>query len=305
MSFATLKRNRKQNIEQLAAKAQESASGKKNYDDDRFWKPTRDKAGNGYAEIQFLPAPNDHTPWTDYFDHGFKGPTGQFYIEKSLTSIGQPDPLAEFNSKLWNSTTDENGPERKQARQQKRRQNFVSNIRVVNDPANPENNGKVFLYKYGKKIFNMLMDAMNPQFEDEEPINPFDMWDCPTFKIKIRQVEGWPNYDKSEFSASAPIADTDEEIEAIYNKTYDLAEFKDPATYKSYDELKARLEVVLGMKLGTAEEKEVAEEKLGYETPQPRRKEKAPETEEAKAPVEDDEDEDETMSFFQSLANED
>lgn len=307
MSFAALKKNRKKNLDKLATAAAETSQGnKKNYNDDRLWKPTRDKAGNGYAVIRFLPAPEGNpTPWTEYYDHGFKGPTGQWYIEKSLTTIGQDDPVGEYNSKLWNSVDRDDTPERQQARDQKRRRNFVANIMVISDSANPENNGKVFLYKFGKKIFDKIMDAMQPQFEDEDPINPFDFWEGADFKLKIRTPEGgWPNYDKSEFADVSALRDDDEELEEIYGKLYDLSEFTDPSTFKSYDELKAKLERVLGLTDGTNRQPTLAEQaQLGDEEEAPSAgKEEAP----AMDPVSSDgDDDDESMSYFSKLAAED
>ena len=192
MSLENLKSMRGSSIDKLVKAAEAVSSAKpetNNYTDDRFWKPTRDKAGNGYAVIRFLPAKEgEDLPWVRYWDHGFKGPTGLWYIENSLTSIGQQDPVSEHNSVLWNSGRDE---DKATARERKRRLHYVSNVLVVSDPANPQNEGKVFLYKFGKKIFDKVMDVMQPQFADEEPVNPYDFWEGADFKIKIRKVEGW------------------------------------------------------------------------------------------------------------------
>ena len=220
--------------------------------DDRIWKPTVDQAGNGYAVIRFLPAPKgEDMPWVRIWDHGFQGPTGKWYIEKSLTTLSQQDPISEMNSELWNNGT-EAGKE--QARKQKRRLSYYSNILVVKDPSNPSNEGKVFLYKFGKKIFDKISDQMQPQFEDETPVNPFDFWEGCNFKLKIRNVEGYRNYDKSEFESAAPLAGSDEEIEATWNQQHSLSELIDPSNFKSYDELKSKLEMVLkgGASLSTA-----------------------------------------------------
>ena len=191
MSLENLKSMRGSSIDKLvkAAEAVSSAKPETNsYADDRFWKPTRDKAGNGYAVVRFLPAKDgEDLPWVRYWDHGFKGPTGLWYIENSLTSIGQEDPVSESNSVLWNSGRDE---DKATARDRKRRLHYVSNVLVVSDPSNPENEGKVFLYKFGKKIFDKVMDVMQPQFADENPVNPYDFWEGADFKIKIRKVEG-------------------------------------------------------------------------------------------------------------------
>ena len=247
MSFADLKRNRSSAISTLTAAAEQSGGGQqqnKSYVDDRFWKPTSDKAGNGYAVIRFLPAPaNEELPWVRYWDHGFQGPGGLWYIESSLTSIGQQDPVSEMNTVLWNTGRDE---DKALARERKRRLHYVANIQVISDPAKPENEGKVFLYKFGKKIFDKVMDVMQPQFADEQPVNPFDFWEGANFKIKIRKVDGWVNYDKSEFDGQSAISQDDTEIEAIYNKLYSLQDFMDPKNYKTYEELKQRLNKVLG-----------------------------------------------------------
>ena len=246
MSFANLKRNRDQISNLLAAAESIGAKGEKqSYVDERMWKPTVDKAGNGYAVIRFLPAgEGQDVPWARYWDHGFKGPSGQWYIEKSLTSIGLNDPVGEMNSLLWNSGIE---ADKDKARTQKRRLHYVSNILVVSDPGNPANEGKVFMYQYGKKIFDKIMDMMQPQFQDEEPVNPFDMWEGANFKLKIRQVEGYRNYDKSEFANKSAIAEGDEALESIYNQMHDLSEWTDPSKYKTYDELKEKLNRILGM----------------------------------------------------------
>ena len=216
--------------------------------DDRFWYPDVDKAGNGYAVIRFLPAPGDEdVPFVRIWTHGFKGPTGQWYIENSLTTIGRPDPVGEMNSKLWNMSTDDDSPSRKQARNQKRKLGFVSNVYIIQDSLNPENNGKVFLFRYGKKIFDKINEAMNPQFADEDPMNPFDLWTGATFKLKIRNVEGYRNYDKSEFANPSPLFDDDEQMEAIWKQEHSLQAFLAPSNFKSYDELKAKLDKVLGL----------------------------------------------------------
>ena len=247
MSFANLKSSRGSSIDQLvkAAEAVTTKTETKSYADDRFWKPTQDKAGNGYAVIRFLPAKEgEDLPWVRYWHHGFKGPTGLWYIENSLTSIGQPDPVSESNGLLWNTGRDE---DKQTARDRKRRLHYVSNIMVVSDSANPDAEGKVYLYKFGKKIFDKISEAMKPEFEDETPLNPFDFWEGVNFKLKIRQVEGYRNYDKSEFEATTtPVADSDDAIEAIWTKQYSLAEITDPKNFKSYEALQTKLQQVLG-----------------------------------------------------------
>jgi len=298
MSFANLKRNRNSISDLVSAAGAGSGGGgseKKSYKDERQWKPTVDKAGNGYAVLRFLPAPETcETPWVRYWDHGFKGPTGQWFIEKSLTSIGQQDPVSEANSVLWNTGTDDN---KAIVRDRKRRLHYVSNVLVVSDPSNPANEGKVFMYTYGKKIFDKIMDVMQPQFADEKPVNPFDFWEGADFKLKIRQVEGYRNYDKSEFSSPAPLmGGDDDQLEQLYETVYDLSEFSDPAAYKTYEELSARLALVLGEQAPRTVAQTVALDTK--EAPAPVR--------EAPAPVMPSaaEDEDDTMSYFAKLAAE-
>jgi len=227
MSFANLKRNRNTIADLVASANPETKKDKSSYVDERQWKPTVDKAGNGYAVVRFLPGKDGNMEFVRYWDHGFKGPTGQWYIEKSLTSIGQQDPVSEMNSELWATETDDN---RALVRERKRRLHYVANILVESDPSNPENEGKVFLYTFGKKIFDKIMDQMQPQFQDEEPVNPFDFWEGASFKLKIRNVEGYRNYDKSEFASPTPLSNDDDELENIYNGLYDLNEFTDPTS---------------------------------------------------------------------------
>ena len=300
MSLENLKSMRGSSIDKLvkAAEAVSTAKPETNsYDDTRFWKPTRDKAGNGYAVIRFLPAKDgEDLPWVRYWDHGFKGPTGLWYIENSLTSIGQDDPVSEHNSVLWNSGRDE---DKALAREQKRRLHYVSNVLVVSDPSNPENEGKVFLYKFGKKIFDKIMDVMQPQFADEEPVNPYDFWEGVDFKLKIRKVEGWVNYDKSEFSAPAPLFNGDEErLQEVYDKLYSLQDFLDPKNYKTYDELKAKLNKVLGVSAGVAMEAPAAAPVM--EAPVMKAEEST-----FVEPVAESSDEDDTLSYFAKLAQDD
>jgi len=244
--FASLKKNRNKSLEKLNAQLEKIST--KSYSDPnegKFWKPTRDKAGNGFAVIRFLPAPQgEEMPFVRVWDHGFQGPTGLWYIENSLTTLGQDDPVSEFNSKLWNSGVES---DKEQARKQKRRLKYVSNIYVLKDPANPENEGKVFLYAFGKKIFDKLNDLMNPTFEDEDPVNPFDLWEGANFRLKIRQFEGYPNYDKSEFDAPEPLFDDDDKLESVWTAQHSLQEIVDPKNFKSYTELKTKLYRVLAL----------------------------------------------------------
>lgn len=274
------------------------ASDKKSYVDERLWKPNVDKAGNGYAVIRFLPAPNgEELPWVRVWNHAFQGPTGQWFIENSLTTLSQKDPVSEYNTQLWNSGVES---DKEIARKQKRKLKYYSNIYVVSDPSNPENEGKVFLYSYGKKIFDKLMEAMQPEFPDETPINPFDFWEGANFMLKIRKVDGYWNYDKSDFEKTSQLKGSDEELEAIYNKQHSLAEFLAPSNFKSYDELKARLDAVLTGSVTTGKTAaQMVEEDTTDFTPQ-FKSEPTPQP----VSVSADDDEDDAMSYFEKLANE-
>lgn len=305
MSFANLKRNRGNTMDKLvaAAEATKSGGGGKSYQDDRKWRPTVDKMGNGYAVLRFLPAgEGQDLPFVKYWDHGFKGPTGKWYIEKSLTTIGQDDPVGELNSRLWNMVDDDKSPTRKQARDQKRRLHYASNVLVISDPANPQNEGKVFIYEYGKKIFDKIMDAMQPEFADEEPINPFDFWAGANFKLKIRQVEGYRNYDKSEFDSVSVLSEDESYLEGIYNSMHPIQEYLDPATFKSYDELKKKLDSVLGVQ---SEPTMHQQSQMNQEMPAATPREMPPQTLEEMSMSDDtasDGGDDDTMSYFAKLA---
>ena len=246
MSFSDLKKQ--SSLGALTSKLVKEADKMNNKGggaDDRLWKPEMDKSGNGYAVIRFLPAPDgEDLPWVKLFSHAFQGPGG-WYIENSLTTIGGKDPIGELNRELWNSGND---ADKDTVRKQKRKLSFYANIYVVKDPANPQNEGGVFLYKFGKKIFDKIMDVMQPEFEDETPINPFDFWGGANFKLKLQKKDGYWNYDKSEFDNPSPLLDDDDAMEAIWKKQYSLAAFTAADQFKSYDELKKRLDYVLGTK---------------------------------------------------------
>jgi hypothetical protein len=302
MSFDKLKQNRTASINKLV-EAAEKIGSPKTYGDDRLWAPAVDKAGNGYAIIRFLSAKEgEDLPWVRFWDHGFKGPTGRWYIENSLTSIGQPDPVAEINSILWNSG---NEKDKEIARERKRRLHYVSNILVVSDPANPDNEGKVFLYKFGKKIFDKIMDIMQPQFQDETPVNPFDFWGGANFKLKIRNFEGYRNYDKSEFENTSELFGGDEaKLERVYNQLFSLKDFIDPANYKSYGDLKRKLVEVLGADAigGSLTEEHSINERAASVG---KTAEATPAYTEAPAPAlstSDDDDNDDSLSYFAKLA---
>lgn len=295
IDFSKLKANSgKKSLEVLSGELSKIANNEPaKGTDDRFWSPTVDKAGNGYAVIRFLPAPpGEDVPFVRIFDHGFQGPGG-WYIENSLTTIGKTDPVSEYNTKLWNSGIEAN---KEIARKQKRRLHFLSNIYVVTDSGNPANEGKVFLYKYGKKIFDKLNEAMNPQFADEEPINPFDLWSGANFKLKIRMVEGYRNYDKSEFDKVKPLLNDDEELENVWKGEHSLQDFLDPKHFKSYDELSAKLSKVLNE---TTVKTTAEQADLPWKGEAELAKKNAPKIAES---VNDDDDDDESMEFFKRLA---
>ena len=249
MSFKDLKKQSK--LGSLTAKLVKEVEKMNNNGasgDERTWKLDVDKSGNGYAVIRFLPAPEgEDLPFVKLYSHAFQGPGG-WYIENSLTSLGQKDPVSEYNTQLWNNGTDAG---KETARKQKRKLTYMSNIYVVKDPANPENEGKVFLFKYGKKIFDKLTAAMQPEFEDEEAIDPFDFWQGANFKLKAKNVAGYRNYDSSEFAAVSPLLDDDDALEGLWKKQFSLAEIVAADQFKSYEDLKKRLEYVLGSKRPT------------------------------------------------------
>ena len=293
MSFASLK---KSTFTDLLAKAENlNKSETKSGPDERLWKPEVDKAGNGYAVIRFLPAPDgEDLPWAQVWSHAFQGPGG-WYIENSLTTLGKKDPVSDLNRELWNSGA-EGSPQRTQARNQKRKLNYYSNIYVVKDSANPSNEGKVFLYRFGKKIFDKVMESMQPAFEDETPVNPFDFWKGADSKLKITRVAGFWNYDKSEFDKPSVLGDLDDkELEGIWKTEHSLAAFTADDQFKTYEELKGRLESTLKGNFSKATADEDLEDLSEGRTPQ----EPAPE------PVIANQGEDDTLSYFAQLAKDD
>ena len=271
-------------------------------DDDRFWKPEMDKSGVGSAVIRFLPAPEGcDLPWVQVWSHAFQG-TGGWLIDNCLTTLGQQCPVCEKNRVLWNSGSDK---DKEEARKQKRKLSYYANIYVVKDPANSENEGKVFLYKFGKKIFDKITAAMQPEFDDEEPINPFDFWSGANFKLKLVKKDGYWNYDKSEFASPSVLLDDDEELESIYKSLTDLNEFVDAKNFKSYDELKKRLDLALGLRSAA---KSQDSELLGEEDDWSSSNEteeivsKVSKSSNVKSKVEDEDDDDDALSYFQKLA---
>ena len=293
MSFANLKKQ--SSLGSLTAKLVKEVEKTNNTGggaDERLWKPELDKTGNGYAVIRFLPAPDsEEIPWAKLYSHAFQGPGG-WYIENSLTTVGQKDPVSDHNRDLWNSG---NESDKDVVRKQKRKLSYYSNIYVVKVPVNPQNEGKVFLFKYGKKIHDKILAAMQPVFEDEEAINPFDFWQGANFKLKICKVDGYWNYDKSEFDKPAPLLDDDDALEALWKKEYSLNEITAPDQFKSYQDLEKRLKYVLGQKPAT---RRVDEEVVNEDDS---RTVATRQVEEATTTVTSD-DEDDALSYFQKLA---
>lgn len=303
MNFADLKKKSKSNLDNLVAELEKMSTGGSKYQDDRFWSvPMDEKTGNGTALIRFLPAgKNDKLPWVTVYSHSFQGPGG-WYIENSLTTIGKQDPIGELNSELWATGIEAN---KEIVRKRKRKQQYISNIYVISDPKNPQNEGKVMLFKYGKKIFEKIQEAMKPVFEGDKAVDPFDFWQGANFRLKIKKVDGYPNYDNSSFEAQAPLLDgEDETLEKVWNSLYSLNEFTDPKNFKTYEELKARLDKVLGNKASATKK---SEDSMPSKP--------APKMESKKAAVTEDEDEvpwkseetdeeDDSLDFFRKLAEE-
>ena len=291
MSFSDLK-EKAGNFEKLQVELEKVNNPVTSFADDRFWKPDLDKSGNGYAVIRFLPQPSgEDLPWCKIWSHAFNGPGG-WYIENSLTTLQKKDPVSEYNTELWNSGVEAN---KDVARKQKRILKYYSNVLVVSDPKHPENEGKVFLYRFGKKIFDKISEVMNPQFDDESPMNPFDFWEGANFKLKVRKVDGFWNYDKSEFEAASALHEgEDTQLEKVYGKLYSLTQFLTEDNFKSYDELKEKFNrVVTGSSVTGTVEKFTAQKKP-VET--------APVVEDTTPTKSDD---DETLSYFAKLADED
>ena len=291
MSYADLKQ-KAGNFEKLQAELEKVNNPVTSFADDRFWKPELDKSGNGYAIIRFLPQPGgEDLPWCKIWSHAFNGPGG-WYIENSLTTIQKKDPVSEYNTELWNSGVEAN---KDIARKQKRILKYYSNVLIVSDPKHPENEGKIFLYRFGKKIFDKIGEIMDPQFEDESPMNPFDFWEGANFKLKVRKVDGFWNYDKSEFEGSSAVLDGDDaKLEEVYGKLYSLTQFLTEENFKSYDELKEKFNrVVTGSSVTGTVEKFTAKKKPA---------ETAPVVEDTTPTASDD---DETLSYFAKLADED
>lgn len=303
-NFASLKQTSQDSLRKLTEQMNKmipDSDSKKG--DENFWKPTVDKAGNGSAIIRFLPAPDgEDVPFVRYWDHGFQGPGGKWYIEKSLTTIGEKDPVSEYNSKLWKESDNDDSPQRKQARKQKRRLHYIANIYVVKDPGNPDNNGKVFLYDFGKKIFEKINAAMHPVedgIEDAVPVNPFDLWTGANFYLRMRQVDGYRSYETSSFGESKPLLDDDKALEKVWKQEFSLKSFLDPSNFKSFADLDRRLREVLELNVA-ADLEEMDEPKRA--APPSAKTASAKAVPEKKAKIEDEDEED--LSFFRKLAEE-
>ena len=273
--------------------------GKKSYKDERLWKPELDKSGNGYAVLRFLPScEGEDLPWAKLWSHAFQGPTGQWYIENSRTTIGSgdigKDPVSEHNTALWNTGIES---DKEIARKQKRKLQYYSNVYVVSDAKHPENEGKVFLFRYGKKIFDKIMESMQPAFPDDVAVNPFDFWEGANFKLKIRKVDGYWNYDKSEFDSPTAIFEAESAIESTWKKQYPLDEFTNSNAFKSYDELKTRLDIVLSGKTTVGNVTDTLED-APVAAP-------VVDTKEVSAPIVETqvEESDDSMDYFNKLAN--
>lgn len=310
MDIQALRKMRNSDFSKIAGEFEKIAnpqSESKSYVDDRFWRLEGDKAGNGTATIRFLPrVEGDELPWVRIFSHGFQGPTGKWYIENSLTTLGENDPVGELNTKLWNSGSEAN---KEIARKQKRKLSFTANVLIVSDPKHPENEGKVMLFKFGKKIFDKIMDKARPTFEDEKPVNVFDLWEGANFKLRMRKKDGYANYDESVFSEPAPITEDEDKLLAVVNAQHKLTEFTDRKNFKSYDELKKKLEEVLsGDSFASKSAAEIAEEedRPVRAASEPAKSAPAFTPKASKpAPVSVDDDDEDVMAYFEKIAKED
>jgi hypothetical protein len=295
MSFQDLKKQSKMgSLTEKLIKQVEKLNDSGSKDDDRFWKPSMDKGGTGSAIIRFLPAPAGcDLPWAQVWSHAFQGPGG-WLIDNCLTTNKGQCPVCEANRELWNTGSKDN---QNIVRDRKRKLSYYSNIYVLKDPANPQNEGRVFLYKFGKKVYDKILASMQPEFDDEKPVNPFDFWEGANFKLKLVKKDGYWNYDKSEFASPSALLNDDDELEKIYKSLYDLSEFTDEKNFKSYEDLKKRLDQVLGNKGTTRrQDPEVADEEEEFEPVQ----EKV--SVHASTSFSNDDDEDDAMSYFQKLA---
>ena len=305
-TFKSLQKTRKKNLQKLQSQLEKDE--KPSYIDDRFWKPTVDKAGNGFALIRFLPVspadPEDSLPWVRYWDHFFRGPGGGVYSELSLTTLGEKDPCSEMNSSLWNTGIQKNKD--LISFERKRRLKYVANIYIVKDPSEPDNEGKVFLFRFGKKIYDKIDKTMRPDedpIDPKEPFNPFDLWEGANFSLKVRKKDGYTNYDDSKFATPGPLLDDDKALEEIWQKEYSIQEFVAPDKFKTYDELKTRLHEVLA-EIGGNSEKTAESTKISLvdnDDTQTTEEPATPTTDEENGTIE--EDADDSLDFYNKLAN--
>ena len=310
MDIQALRKMRNQDFSKIAGEFEKIANPQtesKSYADDRFWRLEGDKAGNGTATLRFLPrVEGDELPWVRIFSHGFQGPTGKWYIENSLTTLGENDPVGELNTQLWNSGSEAN---KEIARKQKRKLSFIANVLIVSDPKHPENEGQVKLFKFGKKIFDKIMDKARPTFEDEKPVNVFDLWEGANFKLRMRKKDGYANYDESLFSDPVAVSESEDELLRIVNAQHKLSEFTDRKNFKSYDELKKKLsEVLSGDSFASKSAAEIAEEEDRPVRAAPEPRSAAPAFTPAKskpAPTSVEDDDEDVMAYFEKIAQED
>jgi hypothetical protein len=299
MDINTLRKMRNQDFGKISSEFEKIAnpqSDSKSYQDDRFWKLEADKAGNGTATIRFLPrAEGDDLPWVKIFSHGFQGPTGKWYIENSLTTIGENDPVGELNSRLWNTGSD---ADKETARKQKRKLSYIANVLIVSDPKHPENEGKVKLFKFGKKIFDKIMDKARPTFEDETPVNVFDLWEGADFKLRMRKVDGYPNYDQSAFQEPSAVTDDEDTMLSIVNSQHKLSEFLDRKNFKTYEELSRKLASVLNSDSTPVASAASMAESADDDYVPPSRAQSKP------VKIASPSDDDEAMSYFKKIAME-
>ena len=310
MDIQALRKMRNSDFSKIAGEFEKIANPEtantKSYADDRFWRLEGDKAGNGTATLRFLPrVEGDELPWVRIFSHGFQGPTGKWYIENSLTTLGENDPVGELNTQLWNAGTEAN---KEIARKQKRKLSFIANVLIVSDPKHPENEGQVKLFKFGKKIFDKIMDKARPTFEDEKPVNVFDLWEGANFKLRMRKKDGYANYDESLFSEPVAISENEEDLLRVVNSQHKLTEFTDRKNFKSYDDLKKKLsEVLSGDSFASKSAAEIAneEDRPVRAAPEPAKSVAAPTQKASPAPTSVEDDDDDVMSYFKKIAQED
>lgn len=251
MSFADYKKKSKLGslTDKLVEKFNKMDESSSKDDDSRIWTPKMGKSGTGEATIRFLPGGGgkDEEAYIEVYSHAFTGTTGKWLIEKCPTTIGQPCPVCDENRTLWSNGKETVVRGNDDSPGRKRKLNYYSNVYIIDDPVNPENNGQVKLYKYGVKILDKIKMAIKPASKRKRPLEVFDMFMGADFNIVINKKGKYWNYDDSEFLDPEPLFDGDEDkLEEVYNSLYDLTELINPSTFKSKDELQARLDMVDG-----------------------------------------------------------